>query len=179
MRRIPRHATGLRLLRKYLEIVADDEALAASTSQRLIISHFYDLAALALGAACDSEAGGRSMRVVRLAEIKAGIVANLHDGSLNAAMVATRHRVSVRYLHKLFENEGITYSEFVLGQRLAQAYSILRNPLQSRRAIGTIAFKLGFNDLSYFNRAFRRRYNATPSDVREGAGPSQIGRLSR
>ncbi|RVC16943.1 AraC family transcriptional regulator, partial [Mesorhizobium sp. M7A.F.Ca.AU.002.02.1.1] len=27
----------------------------------------------------------------------------------------------------------------------------------------------GFNDLSYFNRAFRRRYGATPSDVRAAA----------
>ncbi len=170
MRRIPRHAAGLRLLRKYIEIVANDEALTAPASQRLIINHFYDLAALALGAACDGEASGRSVRAVRLAEIKADIVANLHDGALNAATVATRHRMSVRYLHKLFENEGITYSEFVLGQRLARAYRILRNPLQPRRAIGTIAFEVGFNDLSYFNRAFRRRYNATPSNVREGAG---------
>ena len=77
--------------------------------------------------------------------------------------------MTVRYLHKLFQSEGITYSEFVLGQRLARAYAILRNPLQSHRGISTIAFELGFNDLSYFNRAFRRRYGATPSDVRNGA----------
>jgi hypothetical protein len=40
----------------------------------------------------------------------------------------------------------------VVGQRLARAYGILRNPLHSRRAISTIAFELGFNDLSYCNR---------------------------
>jgi AraC-like DNA-binding protein len=171
MRRIPRDADGLRLLRKYLEVVADDVALAAPPSQRLIATHFYDLAALALGAKCDSEAlaEGRTVPAVRLAAIKADISANLDDGDLNATMVAARNRVTVRYLHKLFQNEGITYSEFVLGQRLARAYSILRNPLQPRRGISTIAFELGFNDLSYFNRAFRRRYNATPSDVRNGA----------
>jgi AraC-like DNA-binding protein len=77
--------------------------------------------------------------------------------------------VTVRYLHKLFESEGITYSEFVLGRRLARAYSLLTNPLHSRRAISTIAFDLGFNDLSYFNRTFRRRYNATPSGIRDDA----------
>jgi AraC-like DNA-binding protein len=171
MRRIPRDAGGIRLLRKYLEVVADDEALAAPSSQRIIISHFYDLAALALGAKCDSEAlaESRTVRAVRLAAIKADIAANLHDGGLNATMVATRNRVTVRYLHKLFQNEGITYSEFVLSQRLARAYGILKSPLQSRRGISAIAFELGFNDLSYFNRAFRRRYNATPSDVRNGA----------
>lgn len=172
MRRIPRDVAGLRLLRKYLEFVADDEALATPASQRLITSHFYDLAALALGTLSDGEglAASGSVRTARLAAIKADVVANLPDGDLNAAMVATRNRVTVRYLHKLFENEGVTYSEFVLGQRLGRAYAILRNPLHARRAIGTIAFELGFNDLSYFNRAFRRHYNATPSDVRNGMG---------
>jgi AraC-like DNA-binding protein len=172
MRRIPRNASGLKLLRKYLDVLADSEALAAPTSQRLIISHIYDLAALALGATSDGNglAETGSVRAVRLAAIKVDIVANLHDGNLSATMIATRHRVTVRYLHKLFESEGITYSEFVLGQRLTRAYGILKNPLHARRAISTMAFELGFNDLSYFNRAFRRRYNATPSDVRNGAG---------
>jgi AraC-like DNA-binding protein len=41
--------------------------------------------------------------------------------------------------------------------------------LHSGRAISTIAFELGFNDLSYFNRTFRRRYSATPSEIRDGA----------
>jgi AraC-like DNA-binding protein len=170
MQRIARDTSGLKLVRKYLDIIADDEALAAPASQRLIVSHFYDLVALALGASSDAKAlaADRTVSAVRLAAIKADIVANLDDGNLNATMVSTRSGVSVRYLHKLFESEGVTYSEFVLRERLARAYHNLRSPLHSRRAISTIAFDLGFNDLSYFNRVFRRRYNATPSDVRNG-----------
>jgi AraC-like DNA-binding protein len=172
MRRIARDTSGLKLVRKYLDVVADDEALAAPASQRLIISHFYDLVALALGASSDAKAlaDGRTVGAVRLAAIKADIIANLDDGNLNATMVSSRSGVTVRYLHKLFESEGVTYSEFVLRERLARAYHNLRSPLHSRRAISTIAFDLGFNDLSYFNRAFRRRYNATPSEIRDGAG---------
>jgi AraC-like DNA-binding protein len=171
MRRITRDTSGLRLLRKYLDVAIDDEALAAPASQRLIASHFYDLVALALGANGDAKALAvdRTVGSVRLAAIKADIVANLDNCNLNATVVATRNRVTVRYLHKLFESEGVTYSEFVLGQRLARAYCLLRNPLHSSRAISTIAFELGFNDLSYFNRTFRRRYNATPSEIRDGA----------
>jgi AraC-like DNA-binding protein len=167
MRRIPRDATGMRLLRKYIRVVADDEALAMPASQRIIIGQVCDLAALALGVTSGGKERGDSVRAARLAAIKAHIVANLYDGNLTAGMVASRNGVTVRYLHKLFENEAVTYSEFVLGQRLAQAHAILRNPLHARRGIGTIAFELGFNDLSYFNRAFRRRYHATPSDVRK------------
>jgi AraC-like DNA-binding protein len=29
-----------------------------------------------------------------------------------------------------------------------------------------VAFDVGFSDLSYFNRTFRKRYNSTPTDVR-------------
>jgi AraC-like DNA-binding protein len=173
MRQIPRDARPLRLLRKYLRVFADDEALAMPASQRLIVDHFYDLAALALGATSDRGAlpESPSVSAVRLAAIKADIMANLHAGDLDPTMIATRNGVTVRYLHKLFQNEGITYSEFVISRRLTRAHRILINPLNAHRPISTIAFELGFNDLSYFNKAFRRRYNATPSDVRNGVNP--------
>jgi AraC-like DNA-binding protein len=35
--------------------------------------------------------------------------------------------------------------------------------------IAQIIHESGFGDISYFNRAFRRRYNATPSDIRAAA----------
>ena len=35
--------------------------------------------------------------------------------------------------------------------------------------ISAVAFDAGFGDLSYFNRTFRRRYDAAPSDVRARA----------
>jgi AraC-like DNA-binding protein len=94
------------------------------------------------------------------------VLANLHDAELGVAKVAACNSMSERYLYKLFQSEHLTYSEFVLGQRLARAYGILRSPLYDRCKVSVIAFELGFNDLSYFNRTFRRRYGATPSDVR-------------
>jgi AraC-like DNA-binding protein len=66
----------------------------------------------------------------------------------------------------LLEGEGLTFSAFVLEQWLARVYRTLRDPRLRDRTIGAMAFDLGFNDLSYFNRVFRRRYGATPSDVR-------------
>ena len=59
----------------------------------------------------------------------------------------------------------------MLGQRLVRAYRILTNPLFADRSITSVAFDAGFGDLSYFNRAFRRCYGATPSEVRVEAGP--------
>jgi AraC-like DNA-binding protein len=46
---------------------------------------------------------------------------------------------------------------------------MLSDPLQTNHRISAIAYAAGFSDLSYFNRAFRRSYGATPSDVRVAA----------
>ena len=71
-----------------------------------------------------------------------------------------------RYIHKLFENEGLTFSAFVLAQRLSRAHRILSDPRLADRNISSVAFGVGFGDLSYFNRAFRRRFAATPTEIR-------------
>jgi AraC-like DNA-binding protein len=38
-----------------------------------------------------------------------------------------------------------------------------------------IAYDCGFGDVSYFNRVFRRRYGAAPSDVRAQARQAAAG----
>jgi AraC-like DNA-binding protein len=78
--------------------------------------------------------------------------------------------VTPRYVQRLFEAAGTTFSEFLIGQRLARAYRLLRDPGYSRAAISTIAYDVGFGDLSYFNRRFRRLYGFTPRDVRGDKG---------
>jgi AraC-like DNA-binding protein len=46
---------------------------------------------------------------------------------------------------------------------------MLTSPRFRYRPISAIAFDVGFGDLSYFNRLFRRHCQATPSDVRVAA----------
>jgi AraC-like DNA-binding protein len=57
----------------------------------------------------------------------------------------------------------------VLERRLKTAAALLRDPRWRDRKIADIAAEAGFTDLSYFNRAFRRRYDETPSASREAA----------
>jgi AraC-like DNA-binding protein len=94
------------------------------------------------------------------------INANLCDGDLSADKIARRHHVTPRYIHKLFERQGLTFSAFVLDQRLRRAYRILSDPRHADRSVSSVAYDLGFGDLSYFNRTFRRRYAATPTAIR-------------
>ena len=88
--------------------------------------------------------------------------------------IATRgiaRDITPRYVQRLFEEAGATLTEYVLGQRLARAHRLLTDPRRTERTLTAIAFEVGFSDLSYFNRAFRRRFGATPSDAR--ATPTQ------
>jgi AraC-like DNA-binding protein len=72
-------------------------------------------------------------------------------------------------VQNLFDNDGTTLSEYVLGQRLAHAHRALSDPRRAGEKIATIAFEAGFGDVSYFYRAFRRRYDVLPADVRAQA----------
>ena len=133
--------------------------------RRLAVTHIHELISLAtVSATRDSLAiaEGRGIRAARLRAIMTDISANLSDCDLTAAAVARRQRVTPRYVHKLFESEGLSFSAFVLEQRLSRAHRILSEPRLSDRTIGSVAFDVGFGDLSYFNRVFRRRDSCDP-----------------
>jgi AraC-like DNA-binding protein len=171
MRVIEPNTGALTLLTKYVGAVAQERSLAATDLERLVATQIHDLVALTIGASRDGEAlaKARGLRAARLRAIKADIATNLGDCNLRAVAVAGRLGVSPRYVHKLFEAEGTSFSAFVLGQRLAHAYRILIDPRFVHRPIGSIAFDMGFGDLSHFNHCFRRSYGATPSEVRSQA----------
>jgi len=172
MRPIPRNAAGLRLLTGYVGILDQEEILPPVQAQ-LIATHIQDLAALAIGATRDAAvlAESRGVRAARLHAIKADVVANLGSADLSVGATAHRHHLHIRYVQRLFEADGTTYSEFVLAQRLSQAYRLLANPRHAGRAIADIAAQCGFGDPAYFSRRFRRAYGASPSDLRAGSQP--------
>lgn len=167
---IPGGNEALRLLLNYVALLDANHDLATADTHHAMASHIHELVALAAGVARkDAAVGGRGVRAARLHAIKADIAVNLGQRDLSVGTVALRHRISPSYVRKLFDGDGTTFSEFVLGRRLARVHRILSDPRFADRAISTIAFEAGFGDLSYFNRAFRRRYGASPSDVRAAA----------
>jgi AraC-like DNA-binding protein len=177
VRPIPRGTEALRLLTSYVGVVEDTDVLAMPDMRGPLAAHFHDLIAMAIGATRDvvEMARGRGVRAARLRAIKGDILENLSRGDLSIDAVALRNGISPRYVRMLFDGEGATYSDFVLGHRLARAHRMLRDPRNVGRTISAMAFEAGFGDLSYFNRAFRRRYGATPSDVRMAAWSANQG----
>jgi AraC-like DNA-binding protein len=168
---VPRDTEALQLLVTYARGIAESVPLATPELQRIAVSHIHDLMAATVSATRGGRAiaEGLGIAAARLRAIMIDIRAHLGDGDLSVADVAQRQRVSPRYVHKLFENEGFTFSSFVRDQRLVRAHRLLSDSRLAHRSIGTIAFDVGFGDLSYFNRTFRRRYGTTPGEVRNSA----------
>lgn len=171
MKYIPRDADVLRLLTGYAGGLLEEDTLLLPALRRSVVTHVHDLVALALGATRETAdvAKDRGMGAVRLRSAKSYIAKNSHRQNLAIGTVAAHLRVTPRYLQKLFESEGGTFSEYLRHLRLARAHRMLTEPRFAQSAVGTVAYEVGFSDLSYFNRSFKQRYGITPSDVREAA----------
>jgi AraC-like DNA-binding protein len=165
---IPATNEALYLIRSYVEALKRGPDLSDRDVATLAAAHIHDLMALALGATRDgaalAHAGG--LRAARLDAIKTHICDNLEMQGLSVQSVALHHGLTPRYVHMLFEGEGATFSTFVREKRLLRACNMLRSPRYAGHSISAIAFDAGFGDLSYFNRSFRRRFGASPTEIR-------------
>jgi AraC-like DNA-binding protein len=168
LNRIPGAAPPLRLLTNYLNIAWQEQTLASHDLQGAVVSHIYDLMALAIGSTRDAEqmARGRGLRAAQMHAIKQDIVRHLHRPDLSVSAIADRHGLTARFVQRLFEADDATFTQYVLSQRLLRARRMLIDPRYAGEKISSIAYDCGFGDISYFNRIFRRHYGATPSDVR-------------
>jgi AraC-like DNA-binding protein len=155
----------------YLDILNDSGSLADPGLRRAVVTHMLDLGALMLGARADAAevANKRGVVAARMRSIKIHILSQIGSAKLTAATVAIKHGISTSYVRKLFEAEGTSFTEFVLTQRLAAAYRMLTDLRFTDRSISRIAHDAGFNDISHFNRSFRRVYGASPTDVQREA----------
>jgi AraC-like DNA-binding protein len=139
-----------------------------AAANHLTAQYILDLIALCLGAVGDAAqiARHRGLAAARLDAIKADILRCLGRPDLGLAHIAAKHGVSTRYVQHLFALRGESFTNFVVEQRLLSAYRSLREPTNKLCKISDIATAAGFSDVSYFNRAFRARFAATPTDIR-------------
>ncbi len=61
---------------------------------------------------------------------------------------------------------GTSFVRLLRRKRLALATEMLQTATRTRRpqSIADVAFSVGFNDISNFNRAFKARYGRSPTD---------------
>lgn len=114
----------------------------------------------------DMPSSGRRISDQRLEQVKAYILRNLSDPGMKYSEVAQRCGISPRYLYRLLEKEGTSFSRFVWRQRLEKAREWLSSPELASHSIHEIAFMTGFRDASHFSRAFRASFGCSPRQFR-------------
>jgi AraC family transcriptional regulator, positive regulator of tynA and feaB len=102
---------------------------------------------------------------VRTSQAKMYIERHLRDPDLTARSIASHLGVSTRYVQLLFAPLGVTPSAYILERRLQLAAAQIRRERRGR--VCDIAYEVGFTDLSYFCRVFRRCFGQTPREYRQ------------
>jgi AraC-like DNA-binding protein len=163
---------ALRHLRRYLAMLdapdgaGDDPALEAHVGTTL-----FDLLALALGAVREGAeiAGMRGLRAARLEDIRAQLRTNFADPAFTVQTLAVKLGISPRYVQDLLYEAGASFTQRVLQLRLQKARAMLADRRYDRMKAIDIAHACGFDSVSYFNRCFRRRFGASPTQCRGSA----------
>lgn len=158
----------LRLMRGYLQMLDGLPLSPEAGMQEHISATILDLVGLATGAKGDGAelAGLRGLRAARLQAVLDEIRSNFTHPGLSAPRVAARLGLSPRYVQDLLATTGVGFTDRVLELRLLRVRDMLRDHRFQAMRIGDIALGAGFNDISYFNRSFRRRFGMSPGAAR-------------
>jgi AraC-like DNA-binding protein len=162
-------AAPVRHLRRYLELALGPDGFGADAALNDHLARtVLDLVALALGAGRDAAelARLRGLRAARLREVLHEIKSGFADPGCSPQRVALKLGLSARYIHDLLQETAATFTERVIELRLQKARAMLESTKGDGLKVGDIAALCGFNDLSYFNRLFRRRFGASPTQFR-------------
>lgn len=101
-----------------------------------------------------------------LAQVRSYVRQHLGDVALSPRLIAEAHHVSVRSLHRIFEDEETTLAAYIRQQRLERCRLDLADPALREQPIQHIAARRGFRDKAHFSRAFRAAYGETPQVYR-------------
>jgi AraC-like DNA-binding protein len=107
--------------------------------------------------------------------IKLYIANHLADPELTLAKLASVTSCTKRYLHMVFQAEGISISDYILKQRLERCRKDLLNPACAHRSITDIAYSWGFNNSNHFSRCFKQSFGASPRHLRSEFAPWLAG----
>ncbi|WP_369149542.1 helix-turn-helix domain-containing protein [Streptomyces sp. R44] len=122
-----------------------------------------------------TDADGRSHLMPRVRDF---INRNLGDPELSPERIARAHRISVRYLHRLFEGEGITVGQLIRQRRLEECGRELARRGRTAPTVSAVAQRWGFVNPAHFSRSFRAAYGVSPRewrDRRTGHGTEREG----
>ncbi len=112
------------------------------------------------------ESSTDSLNETMLIKVKFLINEQITNPQLSIQYIANIFKCSKRQLHTIFNNENFTISRYIKDTRLENCKVDLENFNFSKLTIAEIAYKNGFNDISYFAKSFKQKYNVPPGEYR-------------
>jgi AraC-like DNA-binding protein len=169
------HTGGALVTAVVREMAADLESFARNGGDR-IAGSILDLISATLAARVDRARAlpSESQQRVLIQRIRAFIEANLADRELSPRVIAARHHISPRLLHKLFEQEETTVADLIRSRRLARCCRDLLDPAKATTPVSAIAVRWGLRDAAYFNRVFHQTFGLPPGEYRSRALRGQL-----
>ncbi|MFJ8601865.1 helix-turn-helix domain-containing protein [Streptomyces shenzhenensis] len=135
-----------------------DEVAGAQAARR---GELARMAAEVLGTLALEQVGRRPAPAL-WERITASVQDRLQDPGLTPQDIADQHRISLRYLHRLFQTQGTTVNAWIRARRLEAAREELARPGAAHRSIAAVAARWGFTNPSHFSRTFRAAYGMSP-----------------
>jgi len=113
---------------------------------------------------CRNEKNPRTAKSLDKLRIVLKLVENSYMHKITIAEVADRIDFSESHFMRYFkENMGTSFVDYLRDYRLTMAARLLQ---VTDNTILTISEEVGFENLSYFNRAFKKKYGMTPREYR-------------
>ncbi len=107
------------------------------------------------------------LKLVLRTRVRDFIESNLTDPELDVETIASHLNCSKRYLHKVFEDDGLTVARYIWRRRLECSKDELVNPNRLQRPMSEVALAWGFSGIAHFSRAFKQEFGAPPSEFRK------------
>jgi AraC-like DNA-binding protein len=167
MQRFWGKSDAMQLLRGYIRSLEKMGLGASFDGPEIVRRHIIDLVVLAATPHRPvGESSASAVVAARLAAAFDRITSSFQNPELSLATVASDLRISQRYLQRLLETSGTSFTACVNELRLQRAFALLTEARDGERRISDIALQVGFSDISHFNRLFRSRFGDTPRGVR-------------
>ncbi len=168
---VNRNSQTLALLLEYIRALAKNGMPSAAKARHLVARYLIDLAILAITEPPLGESQIDCAIAARRAAMLDYVASHFCDPNLSGAGVAKRLGISQRYLQRLLEATGKTFTQHVNELRLDRAFLLLVTRGGDKR-VSDIAFDVGYSDLTNFYRHFRSRFGDTPTGV-AGSAPAE------
>lgn len=137
------------------------------TDQYTLSESFLELVGAVIRAAATvDKSRPKDSQAALLRRILAYMDQNFSDCDLTPEKIANANGISMRYLHRIFQQSGMAVSKWIWERRLKATREDLLDPAKEKMRVSEIAFSRGFNDPAHFSRAFRDRFGISPSKLR-------------